>query len=205
MQWYTGTTILSVNFPPKAVVDLEVVDRPAIENLLKSFITEHHVAPSAVIIVLSASVYLSEDFTDNKEISDDMRNEFISTVPFEEYTVKQYKIEKGYRLVSVSKTLYELMRQTLEKNNFQIAGVIPEFVLGTQSTKRWLDEDMARAVIKSVDTIKDYNLLSAEEVTEQAREKHQVFMTKNKRAMILGGVFFFLILILIVLIIKQGI
>lgn len=207
MQWYTGTspTILSANFPPKAVVDLEVMDREAMRNFIKAFIAQYHIVPLSVIIVLSSSIYLYEDIPSDKDKEERISEEFLSSVPFENFTSKEYPLEKGKRIVAVSKSLYEIIRQTLESAGFVIAAIIPEFILDQHAAKRWLDAEMGKAIVRSVDSLKLKTILTQEEVNEEEVQKRQIFMTKNKRAMILGIVFALLILILIVLIIKMGI
>ncbi len=95
------------------------------------------------------------------------------------------------------------MQKTLEAASFQIVAILPVFTLGELGAKRWLDADMVRYVEKNIDKLKQFTIVTKEEIQRKQTEKREVFYAKNRRALVLGILFAGLILILIYMLMRM--
>lgn len=205
IQWYVPTgnpPVLTVNFPQSAVRDLEVLDRGALVAFLQSAIKEHHIEPSQIVMVLSEDTFFWADIPKGNN-DDALKEEFLSNVPFENYTTTPLPFASGERIIAVPLEFYETIQKTLESAGFQILAILPVFALSDMGNKRWLDADMVHYIEKNIDKLKQFTIVTKEEIKRQESEKREVFYAKNRRAMVLGVIFFILIFILIVMIFRM--
>lgn len=204
MQWYFDSTgaLTTANFPPAAIHDLEVTDEQAFRTFLQAFVSQYHVIPSQVVIILSDDAYLWLDLPKDKTKAQGAIDAFIESIPFDQFITKELPMSAGTRLLAVPTSIYQIMRSFLEASGFQLLSVLPTFVLGVSSGKRWMDQDMAKHVIKNLEALKTFTLVTQEETKRKETANRELFLAKNKRAMVLGVVFAGLLLILLFLVIR---
>lgn len=198
--FYGGNVInmISLEWPLDVIKDLEVLNKEKLATLIQAFVQSNNIVPCSVLIVLSQAVTFEKDLQESpSEDQDREMQKFIDVVPFEEVISRIIKLEKKWKIVAINKELYEPIRDAFEKQGFLIISVVPASVL--QETMPELVENLDFSIILSkADDIKQYSLLIAEEPQNTTYETKKTW--KNKRTLLLLGIFGLLLLILLVLI-----
>lgn len=204
--FYIGTTgaVITLDFPPDVISDLDLVDGEKLEHLIDTFVKANNIGGEKfeTHIVFSPSSTFDKDFTEESFKKDDTQlQKFIDIVPFEEVLSKIYKLGKKTKVVGINKSLYEIVKQALGKNNFSVSLVLPYSVL--QEIYPELANSVNLAFIAGkIDSLKQYSLSGPEVDLQKDKEKTVKSKTQNKRVYLLIGVFAILFIILIALVIS---
>lgn len=197
--FYDGSPhgLLEINFPPEAISHLEVINEERLNNAVKEFIETNKILPANVVLLLSVPVTFEKDFTDkNVTLEDAEVKEFLDYIPFEDVLGKVITLEQKQKLVAVNKKLIEIIKEAFNNQKFDIISIVPVSVL--QETIPDLSTNLnLQIVLDKADSIKQYSIMTLEEPVKISNSKNKA-LVKNKRLLIITGIFVFLIFILLI-------
>ena len=199
--FYESTSgLLQLDLNPEIISDLEVINKENFYNLFKTFIESNGILPATTVVLISPSVSFEKDFVPNEKLEADIQS-FLESVPFENIVSRAIKMDKKTKVVSVNRDIIELIQEGLDRQKFQLAAAVPLSVL--QETIPELSSNIdLKVILAKVDAIKQYSLLVEEEKRETLTAKKENPF-KNKRLLILFGIFGLLLLILVSLILAN--
>lgn len=200
------TNSVLYNFSPQTVKDFEVLNKDLLYSEMHLFITNTHLSPHQVIIILSNNVVFEKDLStiDPQKIPDEILL-FLEKVPFENTLHKVIKINKKAIVVATNKIYIDLLKETFEKDQCKILFVIPESVCGDLVSQKGLNPTVAKKIIDSIDSLKQYDVShipTIHTITPQSDEANSIIHEKKTHTRLIILLIFFSILIgiLIVLI-----
>jgi len=192
--------VLQLNFPQDVVSDMDIVGREKFENLLNSFIqTNFKGLDFSVILVFSQNTLFEKEIVPvvGKEI-EDLVQEFIGAVPFEEVLSKTYKLNKKTKVAAVNRAFYDLLRNIFEMNKQTITMVLPLPILQIVNPDLANRMDLS-LIAQKADSLRQFNMIEAYQGEYTPEQKNTKEPKKiNKRLLSLIGVFVFLLLALFV-------
>lgn len=209
LQIYGGgnlSQVVSLDIPLTVVKDIDVVDRPAFDALIQSWLTQNKVPTADVVVVLSEAMYFARDVTqEGKDEAEKEAVAFTDSVPFEKVVTKRYPLERGYRIVCVNDALLDTVIAALRAHDLSVVAVVPSFLLGPHSGKHVLDTEMGKYIVGHADNLRTQSVVGpVEHGTSTTGKEVAVFARKNQRLVMMIGVFLVLIAILVILLILQG-
>jgi hypothetical protein len=208
LQFYSGKSIVSINLGEKLYKDMDVADSKAVSTQINFFLSKNKFAPTGIIFVFAEEICFSKDLANNSTVSAEAKK-FLDKIPFESVLGKTYKTTKGVRAIGVNGNMYSAVKVAFEQKGFNFLAAVPAFVLGESVNKlNTLNETVAKTVLANKEKLLlmsfvDYGEGNTEEKTEP--EQKITFAAKNKRLVILAGVFSFLILALVVTMVVTGV
>lgn len=198
--------ILPFNFSSELVKDLEIVNPASFHLQIKSFTDNNKIAPSQMMIVLSASVYFEKEFPETSEFhKDNELSKFVDTIPFENCITKIYKIDGSSKLIATNADLYNVVKDAFEEAGFVVETIVPICVLGKDViTSELLDVTTAKNILARYDLAKQNSLAvphsGHSKPQDQSVEKNK--KENNKSLIFLLPILFILIIVLVILYIK---
>lgn len=226
------TSILKFAFPPETVVNLDVINREQLINLIYSFIKTNKIIPSNLIIVILESIVYEKDLANNtsptagenfqlsreavqsvsaKEQQEKEIQNFLENIPFEELFAKIVKLGETERLIAVNKDLAESIMEPFRKIGCIVEAIIPSFMYGKSvDFASGLTREASILVLRRPDIIKIGNLLTNQHVlnTQQHLESPTIKQTekkpKNIKLYIMIGVFVIVLIILAIVYFALG-
>lgn len=127
---------------------------------------------------------------------------FLEIVPFEEIASKTYKIDKGAKVITTNKKLYETIIQAFAKLNFLIDSVIPITILPKNIyDNSGMSQEVAKKLFRKFESLRAYSMLEENSyaLSRSAMTPHGITMSTkvtSKREFVLIGVLILLIGIL---------
>lgn len=177
-------------FPPAVIQDIEVIDIPKLDQMIKAFIDTNKLLPASLTIVLANSILFSKDIPkpDLKQIAkekaaqkpggspvapapapvpvasvEDQTLQFLEAVPFNEVSSITLPIPNGVKLVAANKDLYTDIKRAFEKYKFTVDAVTPLPTFGTSVAP--VDATIARRLLQKVDLARQHNMLTVRQVS----------------------------------------
>lgn len=203
--FYTGKTvdIFRLDFPSNVISDLDLVSEEKLTELIDSFCKTNNLEGTKyeTTLVFSTGSVFEKDFADENKEENTQMQQFIDIVPFEDVLSKTYKLDKKTKVVVINKTLYEALKNALEKKNFSISSVLPYSVLQEINTELANSVNLA-FIAGKIDSYKQYNLNDSENNNSNNKIKTNDSKKQNKRVYILIGIFILLLILLGVLVIS---
>jgi len=201
-----GAEIQILGFPPSVVKDLDVLDRDALFNLVVIFIQNNKFVPAQIFFVISEAVCFTKDFpiTDPKSATQAEKGAeaFLASVPFDASVGKTYKYPNALRATATNQDLIDIIFEAFQSKGFGLKALVPINIYPEYVAKRDLTLDLAKHIIDNRE-----KAMSASMVGSMTSESHELLapagnpLFRNKRLMIMIGVFGVLVIILILAII----
>ncbi|MEK7127136.1 MAG: LytR C-terminal domain-containing protein [Patescibacteria group bacterium] len=195
LQYYPSgaETPLELLFDQVMVSDLEVKKTDLLNDHIRIFIDQNKINPGSFITLLSEDICLVKVFSEGTgETRKDEIRKFLDLAPFENLRSKTYPFEKGFKLYAVNRDYYEIVEAAFEKFGFRAEATVPLSMLGTDISDK--------NIFKNLNLAKQYSL-SGQQNLSGMNEKQKEFVGKNKRFIVMLGVFCVLILVLLSMII----
>lgn len=192
------TNLISYDFPPQIVKDFEVLNKDLLYSEIHDFITNNHLSPYPVIIILSNNVIFEKDLTVNKpdQISEETTL-FLEKVPFETVLHKTLKIDKKTIVVATNKIYLDLIKEAFEKDQCKMLFILPESLFGDLISQKGLDTIVAKKILGSMDSFKQYDLSHIPYIHSipQPHEENLTLPEKKSYARLIILLVFFVVLI----------
>ncbi len=186
--------------------DLEIVSQPSLERVLNNWLEQLKITPQQAIVVLDDSIYFSKKIAQANGVSAEVREQFLSIVPFNKVRTKTFPIQEGAFILAVNKNFIEPLTSALEKVGFIVVSISPAIIFGINFSQKPFDKEVAELMLSKLDLIQQYSLLTKEEVEAKIVEPEPFFSVKlNKKVILLLVVFIVLGVILLTLLHLQGI
>lgn len=208
-------SVFSLSFLETSVKDLDLVDEKSLDNQIQGFFNQNHLSPSNISIIISPNIIFEKDLINlDPNLQKGEIDKFLDTIPFANVASEIYPIEKGVKVIGVNEDLFLAVKNSFEKIGCVASLIIPYHALGNDSQllNNFSTENLTQ-LIKRVDKFRSFNLLKlkiaeAEPTlpTEPSalNNKTGLMFKKNKRAIILGGVFLLLIGILVFMVMNMN-
>ncbi len=195
------------DFPLTAVKDLDVVNKGELEESISTCIEKNQILTANSIIVISESVCFEKDFVDIPlDQQENLTRAFLENIPFEQINTKTFPIERGEKIVSVNKDLYEAVKTGFENKGFLIEAVAPSLVLGTAlgNTEHGLSAEAITILFEKYTMLKENSFAMDEkkQVAEPKKTEENGKRAMNKKLVFLSGIFILLFGILAYMIIN---
>lgn len=192
--------VIQCPLAPTLIKDLEILNEQGLYIQIKSFIETHRIKPMQLLLVLSEDITFERDYIDRPDFD---RNQaiqhFQDTLPFEEITMKLYKVDKGLILIGINRHLYEPVSQSFQKLGFVTEGIIPQIITRRDTTmSNTLDIASAVMLLSKFDLYREDSVLThqATPIEPEKKETYESEDTQkqsNSRLFLLVGVFILLI------------
>ena len=196
-------SMLQMNFPPDIISDQELTGREKLEHLIESFLETNKLEKGNIIFIYAPDIAIEKDFPDelagnkNEEIQ-----KFIDMIPFEEALSKIYELNKKTKVVAINQEIYESIKNTFEKKNFLVLGIIPSAVLQETVAELSMNIDLA-FIANKIYSLRQYSMVSGGELSNQNTKEKSGLRKQNIRMYVLIIVFVILLFILITLVITN--
>ena len=205
---YDGSAVLTLEFPPNIVHDVDVKDRDGLHDLITSFIQNNKLVPAQIFFVLSEAVCFSKDFSigspaDAGKIEAETK-EFIDAIPFSSVVAKVYKTPTTIRVVGSNQDFIDTIFVALEAKGFGISALIPANIFPDFGTAPDLNPETAQNILNKRDAVIAASMVGERTVKEQQLATSQTAVPKNKLLPYLIGGFALLLIILVAMIVMRG-
>lgn len=156
------TNILQFPFPPNLVQDLEIFDNDALSNQIKIFVQTNKILPCTLLFVVSNNIIFEKvvPVADYSKKDQEVQT-FLENIPFENVISKVYDQDKGYRVIAFNKDIYTVLRSSFESMQFNVSGIIPNFILGNMGSSGALQVNSVKYILEKFDTLVKQDLLPA--------------------------------------------
>lgn len=200
-------SIFQLNFRPEVIKDLEIINRDQLNLNIKSFVDSNKIIPSALIMIVSHSMFFEKDFPPlSKEQQVNETQKFLDNIPFDVIASQAIGDEKTYKIVAANGHFIETVRKAFEILGFAINIAIPAIAFGNIGEE--LNQITIKIIFSKYPSLKQYNLLkdtstikSLPSQQEGEEEKHEEKNNKNnKKNLIAIGIFVLLIVILSIIV-----
>lgn len=198
------TATVPYDFSPHTVKDFEPLNKDTLYNEMHTFITDHHMSPCSIIIILSNNVIFVKDLPENK--SDQLLDAialFLESIPFETIMHRTVKFDKKTKIVATNSMYLDLLKDVFEKNQCKVLLILPEFVFGDIISQKGLDTVASKKIIYMMNTLKQYDVshMTYAQNIPHAHEQFSEIPEKKSYARLIVLLFVFILLtgILIVL------
>lgn len=197
--------ILKLDLPLDVVKDQEILNKEKLDSLIKEFIKTNKIQRCNLIIILSKNILFIKNLTktNEKELITEI-DDYIEIVPFEKTTAKTFKIEKNYITVAVNYDLVEFIKIVFEQLGFIVYCAVPDFIFekfDKEAGKADLDTKLVKLILKKIDTVKIYNLLTNQKNvndntrTKQENEENENLQKEHKNKKLFSLLVVFLLLL----------
>lgn len=184
-------------FPVDLFPDLEVTSGE--DDLRQRLITWKQQAGFELgqcIVVLSSDVYFSQDSATSEPSQDPQIQQFLAAVPFEDIKVHTSGISSGFRVVALNNEWFSLITKAMEKLQWEILMVLPDFVIADVLKPEGFDAQTASELLNRSTTLSPYNLYLPPEPVESDQPLHISTSTKITSTTI-GLIIFFAVLLIV--------
>lgn len=195
------SSAIPIVFPPDIISDLEILSREKLQALLQAFIEVNSITPKHIIMVLAKSVTFEKDISfENESSTASEMQKFLDVIPFEQVVSREFRLSKSIKLIAANKDFCDSFRRCFLSQNFSVSMLIPASVL-SDSMSEFAKEIDVSLVLKKIDMIKQYNLLSAGEATTPSEKKEEE--KKHSRLLITMTIFSGLAVVLLLYVIAH--
>ncbi len=194
---------VAVNFDPKQVADLEVVDRDSLMKSVAGAFKENFLNGKLVLVLADEVIFFKElagNLTGEQKNTEEKA--FYSSVPFERLATKTIKTATGYQIVAVNWDLCEAITDALMTRGIGLEMAVPAFATGMEQ-KGGLTNRAAGQILGKLPKIEPFSLYLRQESKEGGAEPPQAAAQKSKLVPILIVVFLVLLLFLVILLLTR--
>jgi len=205
LQFFGGkfSSVITMEIPPTAVSDVEVLNRDALYTLVNQWIKQNALGGNQLFFVLSPSIYYEKvitSVTDTQQETEILK--FYDMVPFEELLTKVITSTPAREkwAFATNSAYIEALIHAFLLQGIHVIGIIPAMLLGSLAAKRWMDEEMGAYVVKHFDELQKQSVAANDDSQMSLPNAPSNVPTaaNNPRLMILVGIFGVLLLALIV-------
>ncbi|MDO8488168.1 MAG: hypothetical protein Q7S31_02540 [bacterium] len=180
----------TLQFPPTIINDLEVINPAELEVQIKTFASQQQIAPTSLIVIISAAAYFEMDVTAVAETDLDSKiQEFLDATPLQSVSYKIFKVDSVRKLIVINRHYYEIVKRAFESLGFTVLAVIPEASLVDAGVSSPLTGQGCRLLLHKIDYIKQ-NSFIAEVPATDFTQKRQRFVQTHKTMLGLLSVMF---------------
>lgn len=200
--------IVSLEFLPNSVKDLEIINREEFSKQLSLFIKEHQLIPAFLTVIFSDALSFENKFStkSHPDVRKDIED-FLSEVPFDQVNSKLYNLPSGeIKAIAVNQDFFAAIKETFEKHEFKVDGAIPLSILGIALTdKNQLDVVTAQTILAKIEDFKQFSLaIEKTEIKSQSAASQEEKIKRPRPFLImLLTVFFVLAAILVVFLVRK--
>jgi hypothetical protein len=205
---YDGSAVLTLEFPPNIVQDVDVKNRDGLHDLITLFIQNNKLVPAQLFFILSEAVCFSKDFPITTP-ADTVKNEagikeFMDAIPFSSVVSKAYNTPTTTRVVGSNQDLIDTIFGAFENKGFGVSALAPANIFPDFGTITDLTPDTAQKILDKREAVIAASMVGERTVKEQQLATSQTAVPKNKLLPFLIGGFVVLLIILVVLIFNRG-
>ena len=192
------------DIPLSLLADLEILNPPGFEDMIKARLLEQKFTPAPVALILSPEIYYEKDIDPMQPTQN-----FLDAVPFEHLASATFSIEKKSKIVATNQDLIESISHAFDSTGFTTEAIVPVFLLkqfGVDLT-HGLDHNNGIVILKNFETLKTYSLFSHHEVFSQPTDitpNTAPRKSNRTRVIALTAVFLLLISVLVFLLVQNG-
>lgn len=196
--YFYNKSLLALDFAPDLLNNLDVVNKESLYANINAFIENNKIRPIPIMIILSESVLFEKNIVAVPPQLEAEKTKFLQSVPFENLSVKEFRIEKGIKIAATNKDLHESISKAFEMRGFVPQGVVPYFVL-SKALSAGLTSQSVRGVLKALESLKpEFSLINpGPSKKENVSEQTSVIKKLPRRTLILIGIFGTLLLVLV--------
>lgn len=188
--------LVTINLTSETILDLEVINKPALERIIKNWIRQSQFAPKTLIVLFVEDTYFHKDLSKvPASIQDPEVVEFVETVPFPNVITKIFPMQNGARVVVINRDLLQPIVSVLENSGFSVLATSPTFAAGI-SKEDPFSKETAKLALKNPDIFMTYNFFEKEEV-EQKMATDKAFFSVRFDKKLISMIVFFVILVAI--------
>jgi hypothetical protein len=203
---YDGSAVLTLEFPPNIVHDVDVKNRDGLHDLITLFIQNNKLVPAQLFFVLSEAVCFSKDFPVATP-ADAVKNEagikeFIDAIPFSSVVSKSYNTPTTTRVVGSNQDLIDTIFGAFENKGFGVSALVPANIFPDFGTITDLNPETAQKILDKREAVIAASMVGERTMKEQQLATSQTAVPKNKLLPYLIGGFLILLIILVLLIVK---
>lgn len=204
---YDGSAVLTLEFPPNIVQDVDVKDADGLHDLITLFIQNNKLVPAQLFFILSEAVCFSKDFpvvaaADVPQIESGIKD-FIDAIPFSSVVSKVYKTPTAIRVVGSNQDLIDTIFGAFENKSFGISALAPANIFPDFGNITDLNPETAQKILDKRESVIAASMVGERTVKEQQLATSQTAVPKNKMLPYLIGVFALLIIILIIVLVMR--
>ncbi len=194
------TNTLQLNIPSDVINNLEVANREKLDHLITSLFRLPNLKGEDfdITLIFSKNTTFEKELTSTSTKSEyDETQKFLDMVPFEEVLSNTYRVNKKTRVVAVNKILYNVLKQSLERNKAHVGLVIPLTIL--EATNPELNNKIDFPFIENkLESFDQYSMLDLEKIGLGGEVANSIgIKKKDVRLYILVLVMIILFLVLI--------
>lgn len=208
LYFYSGDGIISLDFPPEVVHDMDIKNKEALSNLVSVFIQNNKLSPAQIYFVLSETVCFSRDFAisdpaNTEKVDADAQN-FLDSIPFNTVISKIYKTASAQRVVGANQDLIDTILDAFAVKGFGLTALVPANIYHDFGAENQLTPTFAKAVLSEKELTTKGSMINAEPKTDGHEISTTIAKGKTQlRLYILIGVFVLGLLILGVLLLNR--
>lgn len=164
-------TLITFEFRPESVRDLEILNREQFYAELKSFIENNKLLPCSLLIILSKNTLFEKDFVKGQGSDEEQKTQatkFIESVPFEPVASKIITSDKGFRVIVSNEDFFESVSTVFKELGFVVGLVLPVSLFGDNITA--LNDDSIKLFFQRAESVKNYSLASEDATVTQTKE-----------------------------------
>lgn len=182
-----------LEFDSETVSDLEVKKINLLNDSVRLFIEQNKITPVPFTTVLSPEICLEKTLSAGTgETNKEEIKKFLDMVPFENIKSKTYPLGKSFKLYAVNMDYYEIIEAAFEKFGFRAEATVPLTMFGS--------EVFDVNVFKKLGLARQFSLSGQPAFAGMDKNKEEV-IRKNKRLLIMSGVFIVLIGVMMAMIV----
>lgn len=162
---------IPIVFPPGTISDLEVLNREKLTAMLQAFIEINSITPKNIIMVLAKSITFEKDIPlENEAQTLEEMQKFLDVIPFEQVISSGFRLSKSIKLLAANKDFCDSFRRSLMSQNFSVIALIPGTII-QETMSEFANEMNVPLLLKRIEMIKQYNLLTQQEITTPTEKK----------------------------------
>lgn len=186
---------VEMSLPKRVINNLEVIDKSVFEQHVTTFLTEQHIKPTSVFIILGKDVTFDkvlENIPLSLQVAE--TEKFLEMIPLSHILTKTYTFSKKIIIVATNKAYCEDFIAALGENQLHVAGIIPLAILEEKlpQMKGNFDEKLA---LKKIESLKQLFLPIGYDQQEKLFT-YEVPSLKNTQFVVLIIIFSLLLVIL---------
>lgn len=195
----------SMTVTSEVMTDLEVINQPALERVIKNWLRRTQLVPSSLAIFFVEDTYFFEDVTQVPvSVEDPQVLEFAATAPFANVVTKIFPTQNGARIVAINRELLQPIISAFEKVGFSVLAAAPSFAIGITSENPFTKE-IAQVAVKTESVFTTYNFIESSMLEKKLVSEKSFFSVHFDKKLIAMIIFFVVLIgILIVLLIFQN-
>lgn len=188
----------SITLTTEVLADLEVINQPALERILKNWLRKNQIVPEKIIVFFVGDTYFFQDVTQvPTSVEDPAVLEFAHTVPFTNVVTKIFPTQNGARVLVINRDLLVPIMAALENCGFTVVAAAPSFAAGI-SKENPFTKEVAMSAMKNEDVFLLYNFIENDEL-ERKLEADTSFLSVQFDKKLIGMFVFFIVLVMILI------